>query len=586
MVDAYIEGVLDGSLIVNSETKLVVERFLKMREKYEYRPKPYEDIVQLIETTLTHRQGETLAGEPLEGKPLLLEPFQKFIIHNIMSLYHPGTNERVVKEALIFMPRKNGKTTFAAGLAWALSLYYRRSGSKCYIVSAALQQSMESFTFLKQNIEAMGTEFQIRDNNIEHSLQRQFDRGSVYIRALAASPDKQDSLNANLIIADELHAYKQPKQYNVMKESTKAYTNKLVIGISTAGDNPNGFLAKRIEYAEKVLAGTIEDDQLFIFIARAEKDGDFTDEHQHQIANPNYGVTIRPADMRSDATQAANDPQQRKDFLAKSLNIFTGAANTYFDVDEFIESNDEAEDMLGVTAYLEKHRKRYTELGHIDMIKRRDVILEYLVKLPIRWYGGADLSKLHDLTATALYGEYKDIAISITHSWFPRTAAQSKADDDGIPLFGWEEDGWLTMCNDAVVNYSDVVRWFVQMRSKGFKVRQVSFDKKFGKEFFLEMEKAGFKMVDAPQYFWWKNIGFRRVEAKAKTKEFYYLGSEAFEYCVSNVHGVEKTDDMIQYEKVRPTQRIDIFDATVFASTSYVDDMELKAKAERFIERL
>ena len=71
-----------------------------------------------------------------------------------------------------------------------------------------------------------------------------------------------------------------------------------------------------------------------------------------------------------------------------------------------------------------------------------------------------------------------------------------------------------------------------------------------------------------------------------KTKDFYYLGSEAFEYCVSNVHGIEKTDDMIQYEKIRPTQRIDIFDASVFASTSYVDDLELKAKAKNFIERL
>jgi phage terminase large subunit-like protein len=503
-----------------------------------------------------------------------------------MSLYHPGTNERVIKEALIFMPRKNGKTTFSAGLAWALSLYYRKSGSKCYIVGNALQQSMESFTFLKQNIESMGTEFQIRDNNIEHSLQRQFDQGSIYIRALAASADKQDSLNANLIIADELHAYKQPKQYNVMKEATKAYTNKLVIGISTAGDNPNGFLAKRIEYAEKVLAGTIEDDQLFIFIARAEKDGDLMDERQHRIANPNYGVTIRPADMRSDATQAMNDPQQRKDFLAKSLNIFTGATNTYFNLEEFIESDTKAEDKLGVKAYLEKNRSRYTNFGVVDMTKRKEIILEYLVKLPIRWYGGADLSKLHDLTASAIYGEYKDIAISITHSWFPITAAQAKADEDGIPLFGWKDDGWLTMCNDAIVNYADVVKWFADMRAKGFKIHQVSFDKKFGKEFFLLMQKAGFKMVDAPQYFWWKNIGFRRIEAKMKTKDFYYLGSEAFEYCVSNVHGIEKTDDMIQYEKIRPTQRIDIFDASVFASTSYVDDLELKAKAKNFIERL
>ena len=581
-MDNYINGVMDGSIDVNIETKQVVERFIKMKEKYDYRPKPSDVIIQLIETTLTHRQGETISGEPLEGKPLLLEPFQKFIIHNIMSLYHRGTNERVIKEALIFIPRKNGKTTLSAGLAWALSLYYRKSGSKCYIVSNALQQSMEAFGFIRDNIKAIDTPFQLKDNNMEHSVYRKFDQGSIYIRALAASPDKQDSLNANIIIADELHAYSKPKQYNVMKEATKAYTNKLVIGISTAGDNPNGFLAKRIEYAEKVLAGTIDDDQLFIFIARAEKDADFTDERQHRIANPNYGVTIRPGDMRSDATQAMNDPQQRKDFLAKSLNIFTGATNTYFDLEEFIESNNEAEDKLGIKL----NPSEYTSFGRVDMKKRKELIFEQLAKLPIQWYGGADLSKLHDLTAAALYGEHNGIGIAITHAWFPITAAQSKADDDGIPLFGWSDDGWLTMCNDAIVNYSDVVKWFNEMKAIGFRIRQVSFDKKFGKEFHLLMQKAGYKMIDAPQYFWWKNIGFRRIEAKTKTKEFYYLGSEAFEYCASNVHGVEKTDDMIQYEKARPTQRIDVFDATVFACTSLVDDLELKAKAKNFIERL
>lgn len=49
----------------------------------------------------------------------------------------------------------------------------------------------------------------------------------IFIQALAANPDKQDSLNCNIAIADEMHAYKNAKQYDIIKEAMKAYTNKL-----------------------------------------------------------------------------------------------------------------------------------------------------------------------------------------------------------------------------------------------------------------------------------------------------------------------------------------------------------------------
>lgn len=99
-------------------------------------------------------------------------------------------------------------TSFAAALAWALSLWYRRSGSKCYITSAALMQSLESFNFLKYNIKEMGEDasdggkVKIIDNNNEHSMEAELSDGSFFIRALAANPDRQDSLNCNIAIAD------------------------------------------------------------------------------------------------------------------------------------------------------------------------------------------------------------------------------------------------------------------------------------------------------------------------------------------------------------------------------------------------
>ena len=561
----YAESIRDGKKIACIELKQAVDRFFCDLENPDYYidSKGPEFCIQIIEKTLCHQQGEKLDGTPLRGTPFLLEPFHKFIVYNLLGFKLAGTDVVRFHETLIFIPRKNIKTSFAAALAWALSLWYRKSGSKTYITAAALMQSLESFNFLNYNIDRMGENaknggtVKVIDNNNEHSLESSLPDGSFFIRALAANPDAQDSLNCNIAICDEIHAFKQPKQYNLFKEAMKAYTNKLLIGISTAGDNEQAFLGQRLKYCRKILDGTVKDEQYFIFMCCANPDEngdiDYTNPVVHEMANPAYGVSIRPEEIMNDSLQAQNDPQQRKDFFAKSLNVYTNALKAYFNIDEFRKSD---------RAY--------------------NWNLEQLAKLPIDWYGGADLSKLHDLTAAALFGNYKGVDIIITHAFFPVVAAHLKAEQDNIPLFGWQDDGWLTMCNSPTVNHSDVVKWFVDMRKKGFKIKQVGHDRKFCREYFIGMKEAGFKIIDQPQYYYKKSEGFRHIEQSAKNGALFYLHSEAFEYCVENVSAVEKTDDMIQYDKVQPEHRIDLFDASVFACIRYLESLDRSRAAKKW----
>ena len=558
-VEAYAKSILDGTKVACKETKQAVERFYKDLDNsdYDFAHKDPDFVINVIEMTFCHQQGETIDGTPLRGKPFELMPFHKFIVYNLLGFKHKGTNILKYHECLIYIPRKNVKSSFAGALAWALSLLYRESGSKCYIFSAALKQSLESWNFIRYNIERMGESAKdggharIVANNNEHTISMELGNGSFYIQALAASPDKQDSLNANICICDEIHAYKSPKQYNLAKECQKAYTNSMLIGISTAGDNEQAFLGQRVKYCRKVLDGTVKDEQYFIFMACANKDEetgevDYTNPIVHEMANPGYGVTIRPQEILNDSLQAQNDPQQRKDFFAKSLNVYTNAMKAYFDIEEFRRSD-----------------------------SKYDFSLEELAKLPIDWYGGADLSKLHDLTAAALMGHFKDLDLDIiiTHGFFPVVAAHKKAEEDGIPLFGWQDDGWLTMTNTPTTEVSDIVKWFDEMRRKGFKIKQIGHDRKFAREYMVEMQKARFNIVDQPQYYYLKSEGFRHIENSAKRGKLYYLHSEAYEYCVANVRAVEKVDDAVQYEKLEQHHRIDLFDASVFATVRYLQTL-------------
>lgn len=206
----YANSIRDGTKIACKELRQAVDRFFRDLEdpRYEMKTQDPEFCIKIIEKTLCHQQGESIDGEPLRGKPFLLAPYQKFIIYNLVGFKIAGTNNLRFHESLVFIPRKNGKTGLCAALAWALSMLYRQSGSKCYIASAALLQSLESFNFLKYNVERMGEDKKhggivaITDNNNQHSMSAKLPDGSIFIRALAASPDKQDSLNCNIAITD------------------------------------------------------------------------------------------------------------------------------------------------------------------------------------------------------------------------------------------------------------------------------------------------------------------------------------------------------------------------------------------------
>lgn len=540
--------------------------------RWDFRTDMAESIIEIIETLFCHQQGENLSGRPMRGKPLILEPFQLFIIYNLCGFFLPDTDIRRYQEAMWMLARKNGKTPFATAFCWAMGLWYSKSFSKIKTVAGSMKQNMEGFGFLSYNLHRLGLTviedaahgLRVLDSSLGHSFSGSIWEGQISFEALAYKPDIFDAFNANIVLLDELELYKNAIPYGRLKDATKAYSNKLILAVTTAGDDGTGFCAQRMAYCSKIVRGEItgaDADRIFAFLARADPDPEtqevnYLDPLNWQKANPNWGVTIRPEDMEASALQAMNDPQMRKEFLTRSLNVFVSSFKAWFNIDEFVRSD-----------------------------TRYNFTLPQLVKLVKSWYGGADLSKLHDLTAAAIVGEIpakaaattewmpkENVLVIIPHCWFPVVAAAEKADKDNIPLFGWKEDGWLDMPNEPSMDPTEPVKQFLAWKKAGFNIRKVGHDRKFARPYYAAMKKARFTVVDQPQLAIAKSEGLRYIEHKAKIGCLYYCHAEPFSYCVQNVRGQEKQDDVVVYDKVSPNARIDVFDASVFATIRMLID--------------
>lgn len=420
--------------------------------------------VNFFERLLVHSKGEWA------GQPFLLQEWQKQkIIRPLFGWKREANGLRRYRTAYIEVPRKNGKSTLAAGIGLKLAFADDEPGAEVYSAAADRDQASIVFDEARRMVEA------------SPHLER---RAEVYKRAilvpgtysvyrvLSADAYTKHGLNAHGVIFDELHAQSNRELWDVLSTSTGARRQPMIVAITTAGYDRQSVCFEMHEYARQVMAGIIEDETFLpVIFAADDDDDDWLDENVWAKANPSLGVTVKLDYLRNEALKARNVPAYQNTFRRLHLNQWTQQETRWLDLKAW-----DACDMA---------------------------VSEPLLR-GAPCYGGLDLASTSDIASLVLCfsseaGETENFAW-LPFFWIPRDNLIERARKDRVPYDAWVRQGLITATEGNVIDYSYIVR-DIEALGERFNIKEIAFDRWGAFQVSQALESAGFTMVGFGQGF-------------------------------------------------------------------------------------
>lgn len=242
---SYVRGCIEKPDEHNLYELLSICRFFDFIEKYDLRLFHFKRFAVFY---------EKLKFSGIKGKTRYkLTPVQVFQVVNIFCFYYPNTNRRVVREALLFVPRKFSKTTFCAALA-IYDLLFGDYNAQSYVAANSYQQAKICFDEIRNILRSLDKGLRNFKINREVVYNRRPGRTS-FARCLAANPDSLDGLNASTSIIDEYSQADSSELKNVITSSMGARLNPLTVIITTASDKTEGVFFELLQSYKAVLRG-------------------------------------------------------------------------------------------------------------------------------------------------------------------------------------------------------------------------------------------------------------------------------------------------------------------------------------------
>lgn len=434
----YAEQVVKGNIKASRKNVLSCQRHLN-----DLKRQGTDDFPWVFDEEKAHRPIRYIEKfcRPSKGdyKSLVLQPWQHFVIGSLYGWVHKDTGYRRFREGLIFIGRKNGKTTMISGLANYAVSKDNEPGARVYVLANTKQQAGELFDESRAMVQKSPL---LRKHLRENQKGIFYDKTQSRIEPRASDSEKLDGLNTHLGIFDEIHEFKNFKLINVIKKSRAARKQPLIVYITTAGYQLEGPLVQNYEVASDVLDGVIDQDRKFYFMAELDSEEEIESPELWIKANPNMGVSLDLPTLIDDWNTDKLIPSEKNDWITKQFNIFV--------------DNDEMS-FVGIEIL-----KRNEKIIDLDILKGQECI------------GGYDLSSTEDFTSACLEFPLEDGQVfALSHSWVPQ--AKVDKDNESINYREFEKEGWLTIIPGEYVKHEYVFDWFVE-QSELYSIKKIGYD--------------------------------------------------------------------------------------------------------------
>ena len=527
-IEEYYNKISSGEIVACKKIKAVYKKLvndLKKPKKVSFLNKITDEIeehtyifdekkanrpIQFIEKYCKHSKGKWA------GKPVILELWQKAHIQALYGFVDKETGLRKYRKFVLFVGKKNGKSTEGSGLGLYQLTSDGEGGAEVYSVATQKDQAKIIWEEAKR-MAAKSPALNKRTRRLVNGIF--YDKTESLFKAVASETDSLDGLNGSAILADEIWAWRDKGLLDIMSDSISVREQPIIFEFSTMGKIREAVFDGEYEYLEAVikgyegLEGGIEDETVLPFIYELDEAKEWTNEKAWIKANPNLGVTKTYKYLRDKVEKAQKKPDELSNLLCKEFNVRTTAQEAWVDFDTV--NNEETYDI-------------------------NSLYDTYAI-------GGVDLSSTTDLTCATLLIMKHNKKYVLQQYFIPSERLEFKIKDDKIPYDKWEKRGLVTICDGAKVNYSDVTQWFLRMNDE-YKISTlwIGYDPWNTQYWVEEMKEYGFEMVEVRQGAKTMSNPMKQLEADLIEKNVNYNNNPILKWCLCNTSVKRDENDNIR----------------------------------------
>jgi phage terminase large subunit-like protein len=520
VAEQYARDVTGGKIPAGKYVKLACHRHLDDLAwaddngfAFRYDAKAAHKACAFIEL-MPHTKGKWAA----EKKTLKLEPWQVFMTCCLFGWKRKKDNTRRFRRFLLLVPRKNGKSAWAAAVGLYMLVADGEHGAEIYSGATTEKQAWEVFRparlmAIKRPDMCSHYGLGVNASNL-HVL-----KNESRFEPLIGNPG--DGASPSLAIVDEYHEHDTDRMFDTMETGMGAREQPLMLVITTAGDNIAGPCYQMQDEAQKMLEGTRRDDETLAILYGIDDGDDWTDPAILQKANPNWGVSVGSDFLLSRQRDAMTSPRKAGVFKTKHLNVWVQSRAAYFNVQSYIAAGDPA-----------------LKLSDFD---GQECII------------GVDLAEKRDLTAIELVFRHKEGFARFGRYYAPEETIELPENEH---FRTWRDTGRLIQIDGAVIDKREIVE-DLRADLARFDVREISFDPWHSTQIVTEMMEEGASVVEYRGTPSNMNAPMREMDALIAEGKLYHDGDPAFSWMLSNVVNGTRSHELHRPAKEREDNKID-----------------------------